>query len=131
MGFQWNDTAQQLEYLPRVAYKNCILSLACWLVHKKEVIIFTGIQNDNELLFKVKNWQNGRSIPDKALLADGDNKLYIDMNNPLSIRAWFSVVKKRLVFRLEEFLFDPEAAVVRGPEGAFTNEFIFVFHKKK
>lgn len=131
LGFRWNDAAQQLDYLPRVAYKNCILSLACWLVHKKEVIIFTGIQNDNELLFKVKNWRNGRNIPDKALLADGDNNLYIDMNNPLSIRAWFSVVKKRLVFRLEEFLFDPEAAVVRGPEGAFTNEFIFVFHKKK
>jgi hypothetical protein len=128
--FQWNDAARQLDYLPRVVYKNCILSQACWLVHEKEIKAFTGMQNDNELLLKVKDWQIGRNIPDRALFADGDNKLYIDMNNPLSIRAWLSVVKKRSVFRLEEFLFDPETAVVRGPEGVFTNEFIFAFYRK-
>ena len=51
------------------------------------------------------------------------------MNNPLSIRAWLSVVKKRSIFQLEEFLFNPALAVVRGQEGVFTNEFIFAFYK--
>lgn len=130
LGFRWNDTEHKLNFLPRVVYKNCILSLACWLVYEEEIKSFIGIHNDNELLFKVKDWRTQRNIPDKALLADGDNKLFIDMKNPLSIRAWLSITKKRLFFRLEEFLFDPETAIVRGPEGVFTNEFVFTFYKK-
>jgi hypothetical protein len=128
--FNWNDAAKQLDYLPRVIYKNCILSQARWTVREKETKTFSGIKDDSELLFKIKEWKAGRNIPDRVVLADGDNELYVDMNNPLSIRAWLSVVKKRQVFSLEEFLFDPETAVVHGPEGVFTNEFIFAFYRE-
>jgi len=51
------------------------------------------------------------------------------MENALSIRALLSVVKKRPLFYLEEFLFDPDTAIVHGPEGVFTNEFIFAFYR--
>lgn len=129
LGFFWNETAQQLEYLPRVVYKNCILSQARWAVHEKETKMFIGIKDDSTLLSKIKDWQKGRNIPDSVLLADGDNELYVDLSNPLSIRAWLSVVKKRSSFHLEEFLFDPVTAVVHGPEGVFTNEFIFAFYR--
>ena len=131
LGFHWNEAAQQLDYLPRVVYKNCILSQARWTVREKEVKPFVGIKYDSELLQKVKEWQGERNIPDTVLLADGDNELYVDLNNPLSIRAWLSVVKKRSSFQLEEFLFNPETAVVRGEEGVFTNEFIFAFFREK
>jgi hypothetical protein len=130
LGFFWNETAQQLNYLPRVVYKNCILAQARWLVRETETKSFFGIKDNDELLLQVKEWQRKRNIPDKALLADGDNELYIDMNHPLSIRAWLSVVKKRSSFQLEEFLFDPKTAVVRGSEGVFTNEFIFAFYRE-
>ena len=127
--FSWDEAAQQMDYLPRVKYKNCILSKARWAVRGKTVEPFAGIKDDGELLHKIKEWQNERHIPDRALLADSDNTLFVDMNNPLSIRAWLSVVKKRPAFQLEEFLFDPETAVVRGPEGVFTNEFVFAFYR--
>ena len=129
VGFRWDEAAQQLDYLPRVVYKNCILSQARWTVREKETKTFAGIKDDNELLQKIKAWQNGRNIPDKVVLADGDNELFVDMNNSLSIRAWLSGVKKRPVFQLEEFLFNPKTAVVHGPEGVFTNEFIFAFYR--
>ena len=128
--FNWNEAAQQLDYLPRVVYKNCILSQARWTVREKETKLFSGIKDDNELLLKIKEWRVGRNIPDRVVLADGDNELYIDINNPLSIRAWLSVVKKRQIFSLEEFLFNPETAVVHGLEGVFTNEFIFAFYRE-
>lgn len=128
LGFQWNDGAQMLDYLPRVVYKNCILSQARWTIYEKEIKAMTGIKSNEELLLKVKEWQKGRNIPDRVLLADGDNDLYVDMNQPLSIRSWLSIVKKRSSFRLEEFLFDPNSAVVQGPEGVFINEFIFAFY---
>ena len=126
--FRWNETVQQMDYLPRVVYKNCILSQARWTVREKETQLFAGIKDDSVLLLKIKEWRKGRNIPDSVVLADGDNELYVDFNNPLSIRAWLSVVKKRPSFQLEEFLFDPETAVVHGPEGVFTNEFIFAFY---
>jgi hypothetical protein len=131
LGFHWNEAAQHLEYLPRVIYKNCILSQARWMVREREIKTFIGIKDDGELLQKIKEWHVKRNIPDKVLLADGDKELYIDMNNLLSIRAWLSVVKKRQSFKLEEFLFDPVTAVVHGPEGVFTNEFIFAFYRGK
>lgn len=87
-----------MDYLPQVVYKNCILSQARWTVRQKEIKTFTGVKNDHELLIKIKAWKELRNIPDKVVLADGDNELYIDLNNPLSIRAWLSVVKKRPVF---------------------------------
>lgn len=130
MWFQWNEAVKHLDYLPRVAYKNCILSQARWTVHSKEIKVLIGIKDDSELLIKVKVWQNGRNLPDIVLFADGDNELYVDLNNPLSIRAWLSVVKKRPSFNLKEFLFDPTTAVVHGPEGVFTNEFIFAFYRE-
>ena len=130
LGVYWSETAQHLDYLPRIVYKNCILQQARWTVREKEIKAFVGTKDDNELLLKVKEWRHGRNIPNTALLSDGDNELYVDMNNPLSIRSWLSVVKKRSFFHLEEFLFNPETAVVKGPEGVFTNEFIFAFFKE-
>ena len=128
--FSWQEAAHQHIFLPRVVYRNCILSKARWTVRGKETKAFVDIKDDSELLRKIKEWQEGRNIPDRVLLADGDNELYIDLNNPLSIRAWLSVVKTRPSFFLEEFLFNPETAVVRGPEGVFTNEFVFAFYKE-
>lgn len=130
LGFHWGDIAQCFDYLPRVNYKNCILYRARWRVRGKEVEALVSIKNDSELLLRVKNWLHERNIPDIILLIEGDNELYVDFNNPLSIRAWLSVVKKHSSFYLEEFLFDPTTAVVHGQEGDFTNEFIFAFYKE-
>jgi len=130
LGFFWNETAQQLDYLPRVIYKNCILSQARWLVKEKEINSFVNIKDDIELLKEVKEWQIKREVPDNIVLADGDNDLFIDLKHPLSIRSWLSVVKKRQLFKLEEFLFNPVTAVVHSQEGVFTNEFIFAFYKE-
>ena len=130
-GFTWNEAAQQMDYLPRVVYKNCILSRARWRVHEKgKMKTFYEIKNDDELLQKIKEWQVTKKIPDMVLLDDGDNELFVDMNNPVSIRACLSIIKKRPFFHLEEFLFDPTTAVVRSQEGVFTNEFIFSFYRE-
>lgn len=128
--FNWDIAVRKLDYLPRVIYKNCILARARWIIHGKEINTIIPIKDDDELLLKIKEWKTNRNIPDRVVLSEGDNELYIDMNNPLSIRAWLSVVKKCQYFTLVEFLFDQETAIVHGPEGAFANEFVFAFYKK-
>ena len=91
--------------------------------------MFIGIKNDDDLLQKIKEWQDDRNIPDEVLFADNDDELYVDMRNELSIRAWLSIVKKRSIFYLEEFLLNPATAIVQDSEGVFNNEFIFAFYK--
>lgn len=70
-------------------------------------------------------------IPKNIVLVDNDNELFINLENPLLVRTLFSVVKNRVMFKIEEFLFEPETAVVRSEEGTFTNQFIFAFYKDK
>jgi len=48
----------------------------------------------------------------------------------LSIRTLLSSVKKMDSFILEEFLFDPDNAIVKNNDGIFTNELVFAFYKK-
>jgi len=129
LGIFDSDASKQLDYFPRVVYKSCILSKARWTVRKKEIKEFADIKDDSELLIEIKQWRERRNIPDRVVHVDGDNELYIDMNHPLSIRAWLSIVKKRPSFRLKEFLFNSTTAIVRGEEGVFTNEFIFAFYR--
>ncbi len=130
LSFYWNEIFRYFDFLPRVIYGNCILSKACWTVQKKEIDPFIKIKNDDELLEKIQIWLCKRNIPQEVFLSDGDNELYINMQKILSIRAWLSVVKKRPAFKLEETLFNPETAVIKGPDGIFTNEFIFAFYKE-
>src|SRR5664280_191697 len=90
LGILWSDAAQQLDYLPRIVYKSCILSRARWTVRKKEIKEFADIKDDSELLIEIKQWRERRNIPNRVVLVDGDNELFIGMNDPLSIRAWLS-----------------------------------------
>jgi hypothetical protein len=129
LGFGWGNIAQNFDFLPRVSYKNCILSKARWTVSKKETESLMKIKNDDELLVQINDWLSERNIPKQVLLADGDNVLYVDMQDILSIRSWFAIVKKRNSFQLEEWLFNPETAVVKGESGTFNNEFICAFYK--
>lgn len=128
--FNWGNAVKQLFFLPRVVYKDCILARASWIIHKIEINKFISIEDVNELLLRINEWKTKRKIPNEVLLSDGDKELYINMNNPLSIKAWLSIVKKRQSFTLVEFLFDPATAVAHDVNGHFTNEFIFAFHKE-
>ena len=129
LGFYWGDVATKFNFLHRVTYKNCILSPATWTVQKKEIEPFMITKSDDELLDKINEWLSSRNIPNEVLLSDGDNELYVNMNNPLSLRAWMSIVKNRQSFLLEEMLFNSDTAIVHGQDEIFTNEFLFSFYK--
>jgi len=129
--FDWGGFASEYRWLPRVKYKNVILSPAGWIGIQEEVKNFFEITNDQLLIESVTKWRQSLQMPKYVTLNEGDNGLFIDMENALSIRTLFSVIKKRPSFYLEEFLFNPENALVKGEEGIFTNEFIISFYKEK
>ena len=117
IGFSWGSLANEYEFLPRVKYKNIVLSLAKWTIKVSENME-TALQN--------------LQLPRFVVLPDGDNELFVDMESRLSVQTLLSVVKKRKSFQLEEFPFDPDNALVKDENGdAFTNEFVFGFYKSQ
>lgn len=135
ISFGWGVLTNEYKFLPRVIYKNLILSPATWNIKKEELEELSAIKEDNRLLEAIPPWRKKRNIPACVLLADNDNKLFINLDNLMCMRTLFSIAKNRPYFQLQEFLFQPgpnnELAVVKHEEEAFTNEFVFCFYNTK
>jgi hypothetical protein len=130
VGFHFGSLANEYDFLPRAVYKNVILSLAEWKINTKEFNVLIENKDKNALIETIHKWRLEKQIPRYVTLADGDNELLIDFESCLSIQMLYSVVKKRIVFKLQEFLFDETKALVKDKAGnSFTNEFIFGFYK--
>lgn len=131
VGFNWGPLSGEYEFLPRVVYRNIIFSPALWNVRTDDLKPMYKMKNDDELHAKFTEWREKQRIPRHVLEVEGDNKLYLDLNNTLCIRTLFSMIKKRGGFQVEEFLPCPENGIAKGPEGVFTNEFVFSFFNAK
>ena len=128
--FNWGYLHNELNFLPRVRYRNTILSLATWKIKTAEMKHLFAIEPDDQLLAETEKWRGNYPLPTKMLLSDGDNELLVDWENARSIKALFSIIKKREMITLTEFLYDPEHSVVRDEQGnPYLNECIAVFYK--
>ncbi|WP_165026969.1 lantibiotic dehydratase family protein [Dysgonomonas sp. ZJ279] len=128
--FSWGQLEKELQFRPRVKYKNTILSLATWVVRVREIEHLFVIKEDEKIISEISIWRKIRSLPQYVLMPDGDNKLLVDWENPLSIHALFSLIKKREIVIFTEFLFEKENAIVKNQNGVYLNECIVAFYKK-
>ena len=127
--FGWGPLANEYKFLPRVVYKNLILSFAEWNIKKDDIQQFLKIKEDSKLYESFHKWRDTNKIPVEVALSDSDNELYLNLENILCIKTLLSLVKNRQNFKLTEFLFDRDNAVVKGVEGSFTNEVVISFYK--
>ena len=129
--FGWGELFNRFPYLPRVEYNGHILSLQSWNLSTDDIKDFDKL-GDAALLAKMEELREKRHLPAEVIVPDGDNELYIDLRDALNIRTMLSLVKKRGRFKLTEFMFANDSAVVRNSQGeSFANEFIFTFRKPK
>lgn len=98
--FNWGSLQQVLDFLPRVRYKNCVLSLATWIIRKKEISEICG-NYDN-----IENIRKKYKLPRYIYLVDGDNTLLVDFDSKNSLEAFISIIKKRDEIILKETLLD-------------------------
>lgn len=131
IGFSWGAFANEHTYLPRVRYKNIILSVATWNLKKQDIESLINAKGDKNLEEEFKIWKEKFNLPDYVLLADGDNELLIYLNNLLCVKTFISLVKNRSLFKLKEFLFNTENSVVKRGDDVFTNQMVFSFYKDK
>ncbi|MCD7938418.1 MAG: lantibiotic dehydratase family protein [Tannerellaceae bacterium] len=124
--FHWGKLGSGYSVFPRVRYKNTILSPAKWRVQVKELAPFLDMQEDTVLPERISRWREEKKIPGYTLLEDSDNHLFIDWKSPLSLKAFFSIIRKREQVVLMELLTD-----VSGESGEpFFNECIAVFYNE-
>lgn len=127
--FSWGSIEQQLEYLPRVRYKNIILSEANWKISVKSLENLIKETDSKKLMEEVRNWQTQLKLPRFVFLADGDNKLLIDLESRESIRVFLNMLSNRRQITLEEALCD-HYALTKDTEGfSYMHECIVSFYK--
>lgn len=126
LGFNWGVWTTDIPFLPRVEYKNIILSLARWKINVEDFNGLFDFEKNGNTLNNICNWCKKLNIPQYVVLPDGDNKLFVDMYNIWCLKMLYSVIKKRSYFIIEEFPFDKNQAIVNDNEGnVYTNEFVF------
>jgi hypothetical protein len=121
--FRWSEISNSYDFLPRVKYKNVILSFARWLVNTED---FKKLKTQEEQ----QKWREEKQMSRYVVLPDGDNEFFVDMDIDISVKALLDVVKKREQFYLQEFPFDVDNSFISdGQRNSYTNEFIISFHK--
>ena len=127
-GLSWSRIVNDYYFLPRITYKNVILSLARWII-KTDDLKKRIAENNMEM---IALWRNENLMSRYLFLPDGDNDFFVDMENLLSIKTLLDVVKRRKEFFLMEFPYDLENPLAIDSQGnIFTNELIFNFYKEK
>ncbi len=128
LGFNWGSVLEKEAFLPRVVYKDFILSKARWKIDKTTIqkLVTT---DPNNLKDTVQQWRANTKLPEWVQLVDGDNTLLINLENKQMLRMWLETVKKRGSCILEEFLFAQECVVKRAQEG-FTNQMVISMHRE-
>ena len=131
LGFGYGDSLTQLcRRLPRLRHGRVVLALAQWRVDKHEIESLN--RGDGKTRFHTaRQWRNSRKMPRFVALADSDNRLLIDFDNPLSVDAFAHLVRRRPNCTLEEATLRPEHLCVEGEEGSYTHEVIVPFSRKK
>lgn len=102
--FSWGSLHRQYHFLPRVVYKNIILRRASWVFIEKEILVL--LQKDNQLFNELLLWFiKEYNLPQKVVLAEGDNELMIDFKDLKTTHDIFEhTLKGKKYFVFKEFL---------------------------
>lgn len=128
INFSYGSIFLSFNYLPRIKYKNTILVRQKWVIKQEEIKGAYELK-DLELVSFFKILMHNRNICQHVVVAQGDNDMYIDLQNVHSLYTLLDIVKKREIFIIEEFLFDNNSSIIKDQHGFFTNEIIAIFHR--
>ncbi len=128
-GWNWR-LLQNMKFLPRVVYKNLILSRAEWRIDSEDMIDVP--QSDEELLEYFNVFIKKNNIPSKVVYCEGDNEILIDFNEPFGIKIFLKYLKREIKIRVKEFLFDENNSIIKDTNNkAYVNELIIPVYLDK
>ena len=113
-------------HLPRVRIGPVIVSRETWNLGRAELQPLA----DRSPLLRYRHVAGLRErfrLPRHVSLADGDNEMPVDLENPVGLDVLADLVKSRARACLVELWPGPGRAGVEGPEGTYANEVILPF----
>lgn len=117
--FDWG-TAAQLVYLPRLRYGRIILCPARWKI-SMDTLNATTQSRDGDWVSRIVAWRAAWSVPRFVLMAEGDNRLFLDLDDPRDAAHLNKQSKRRLekggTIELQEMLPDMNDTWVRDVDG--------------
>ncbi len=127
LGWSWGplDAASSL---PRVSCGRLVLAPAQWRLDTGEIKALS----DRETEQRLRAWRqlrDTRSIPRQVLIADGDNRLYVDTESSLLTAAAARVLRGRDHAILLEAFPAPDQLCASGRDGRYTHELLVPFHR--
>ena len=126
LGFSWGVLHETAPFLPRVTHGKLVLSLARWNVPARAFEPVKKAKKE-ERAAAFRAFQEELALPRFVALADMDNVLPVDLENPLLQDAFFQLVKERPSFALTELFPEPEELCLASKEGRFNHELVFPF----
>ncbi|MBR3303268.1 MAG: lantibiotic dehydratase, partial [Bacteroidales bacterium] len=130
----WGFLGSYFSYTPRVRYRNTILLPATWYLKSRELKELKSLEKleDNLFMVQIEKLRNEIDLPQFALFPKGDNVLFIDFKNILTIRAFISAIKDEKNVKLHELLHNPEELAIKCiNEEGYLNECIVPFYLSK
>lgn len=124
--FNWGPV-EQSPFLPRLRYKNIIISSAQWRLGKHTL---GGEQSggSKEWLDKFHSWKERWKVPRYIYLAMGDNRLLLDLHNPLGVeelRREMGKLQNGQELLLTECMNHPSCSPLHSKGETYIGEFVF------
>jgi thiopeptide-type bacteriocin biosynthesis protein len=133
IGWSWGSLAEA-PFLPRVTLGKVVLARATWNLGKPDLEPITAAvkkKDRADIAAAVAALRAAHRLPRFLVLADGDNELPIDLDNPLLVGAFADELSGRTECTLVEQFHAPDQLIVRGPEGPFSNEIVLTFQRTR
>ncbi|MFC5047982.1 lantibiotic dehydratase family protein [Aquimarina hainanensis] len=129
LGFQWGEIAEKRSFLPRVTYKNVIVSRARWRIVIADLKKILEATNEKDWVEEITRWRIAKQMPDRVQLVEGDNVLLIHLEVLESLQMFWAMVKKRKYIIIREFLSDVAMPLVAREKDSYAHELIVSFYK--
>lgn len=125
LAWDWGPLAASA-FLPRVTFGRLVLARARWRASKTDVVSLGG----PALPAALQHWRRERRLPRWVCIAEGDNELPIDFDNPLTVEILAGQLETHDDVSLVELFPDPQRLCAAGPDGRYVHELIVPFAKR-
>ena len=132
--FDWG-AATQSPFLPRLRYGRSVLFPATWRLPAAVFGDDTMPPDFAKQYQQLQEWREIWDVPRHVYLSDGDNRLLLDLSNPLSVADLASECEKRGYDRgvviLQEMLPSFDQSWLRGEGGSYVSEFVIPMKRRQ
>jgi len=124
LGFSWGALQYDFEYLPRLSYKDIVLSRATWNIKETKIKEILS-HKPSEYVTVARQFQEEHNIPNIVSFVQGDNEVVINFENELSCKIFCMMLKGERFVELKEFLFKDDTVTEN-----YCNEFAVTSYRK-